>query len=234
MKPNIVWGAVILLAVLAAPRPAAAQIDQSITVSFGYFVVRGEDARVDGDVLVENLSSLAYELADFNNATIAGEYLVGLGRHLEAGVGVGYYRRTVPSVYRAQVHQDGREIEQDLRLRIMPVTATVRVFPLGRDVAFQPYLGAGVGLYRWRYSEVGEFVDFRDNTIFREQYVAEGSDAGPIILGGVRFPIGSRLTAGGELRFQRARGTAGIENGFLADEIDLGGVASHFTVQVRF
>lgn len=214
--------------------PAAA--DQIFGASVGYFALRGEDARVPDDVLVRNLESLAFRISDFNNASLGAEYLVGIGEFIEAGVGIGYYRRTVPSVYAGFTDSDGTEIAQDLKLRIVPITATVRILPLGRSGAIQPYFGGGIGLYNWRYSEAGEFVDFSDNNaIFRDRFTASGTETGPLVLAGLRVPVGLEWSVGGELRYQRAGGnTGGPDAGFLDDRIDLGGYTSQFTVQVRF
>src|SRR5688500_15578665 len=85
--------------ILGSARPALAQ--QTLNFSFGYFAVRGEDARVEGDVLNRNLAdgrfALVYEIPDFNGPTVGGEWLVALGNYLEAGAGVSFSRRTVPS-----------------------------------------------------------------------------------------------------------------------------------------
>ena len=67
-------------------------------------------------------------------------------------------RSTVHSVYDQKVRDDGREIEQDLKLRIVPLSATVRFLPIGRG-GVEPYVGAGIGAFNWHYSEVGEFID---------------------------------------------------------------------------
>ena len=68
----------------------------------------------------------------------------------------------MPSVYRDFVNTNGAEIAQDLKLRIVPFTATVRFLPIGRG-GVEPYVGGGLGVFNWRYSETGEFVDFSDN-----------------------------------------------------------------------
>ena len=47
------------------------------------------------DVLYQNLDFLAFDIDDFNGATVGGEFLVGLGDFVEAGVGAGFYQRTV-------------------------------------------------------------------------------------------------------------------------------------------
>lgn len=222
---------------LIAAAPASAQVTrveprQSIGFNLGYFAVRGEDSRVDGDVLWEDLSSLAFQVKDFNFATFGGEWLFDVNDYLEAGVGAGFYQRTVPSVYLSVTHSDGAEIEQDLKLRIIPLTATIRFLPLGRR-SVQPYFGAGIGWFNWRYSEVGEFVDFGDDSIFSARYVASGNAAGPVILGGIRAPVSDIWMVGGELRYQKAKGDI-TADGFLGDKIDLGGWTTSVTVHLRF
>ena len=234
MLRSVLCGTVIaLVGGLLIVAPAQAQ-QQSVSFSLGYFAVRGEDARISDDVLVENLSLFSFDLAGFNNASVGGEWLIGLGEYLEAGVGLGFYRRTVASVYDDFVDADGSEIKQDLKLRVIPFTATVRFLPLGQSGAFQPYVGGGLGLFAWRYSEVGEFVDFSDFGIFRDRFVADGNSAGSVILGGLRAPFGSRFSAGGEVRYQRAQGTVGVGNGFLNESLDLGGLTTQVTFQVKF
>ena len=185
-------------------------------------------------MLVENLDLFAFRLGDFNNASAGAEWLMGLGEYVEAGVGLGFYRRTVASTYDDFVDLDGSEIEQDLKLRVIPFTTTIRFLPFGRSAALQPYVGGGLGIYAWRYSEVGDFIDFSDFGIFREQFVAEGNDVGTVVLGGVRMPFGSRFAVGGELRYQTVQGTVGVENGFLEERIDLGGLTAQATLQVKF
>lgn len=221
-------------ALLAAPAPAAAQ--QTLNFSLGYFTVRGEDARVERDVLNTHRSLLAFDVADFDGPVVGAEWLIPLGTHLEGGAGVAFSRRTVPSVYEAFVDEDGSEVEQDLRLRTVPVALTLRVLPLGQNSPVQPYFGGGLGIVSWRYSESGEFVDFaRRNAIFREQYVATGSATGPVLLGGLRR-AGDVMTGGCEVRYQSANADLGgdfeaLEPGL---QIDLGGWTYQLTVGWRF
>lgn len=209
---------------------------QSIGFNIGYFTVKGEDSRVDGDVVNENLPGFAIQVKDFNGATFGGEWLIAAGDYLEAGAGVGFYRRTVPSVYRDYQNTDGSEIEQDFKLRIVPITATLRFLPIGRDRAVEPYVGAGIGVFNWRYTETGEFIDFDEGgTIFRGRFIAKGNTVGPVVLGGVRAPIGDAFTIGVELRYQHAQGDIDrVESSIPADKIDLGGWNTSFTMHFRF
>lgn len=227
---------------ILAPAPAQAQITrvnnptehrQAIGVTFGGFFVRSEDSRSADDVLRADLPSLAFDIKDFNGVTFSGEWLVGISNYLEAGFGAGFYQRTVPSVYRNVVNVNGAEIAQDLKLRIVPLTATVRFLPLGHG-RVEPYVGAGVAAFRWRYSETGEFVDFSDNSIFRDSFQADGTAVGPVVLGGVRFPFADSFDVGGEARYQRAEGDTSKQPNLLGTKIDLGGWTAAATFHVRF
>jgi opacity protein-like surface antigen len=226
--------AAIAAIVLSAAQPAAAQ--QTLNFTLGYFAVRGEDARVDHDVLVDNRNVRDFEISDFNAGSIGVEWLVPLGDYFEAGAGASFSRRTVPSVYTEFIDEDGTEIDQESRMRLMPVAFTVRVLPLGQTSPVQPYLGGGLAIVAWRYSEFGEFIDFqRNNAIFREQYVASGNATGPVILGGLRF-AGDAMSGGFEVRYHSADAPLGDRFATLDPDlrIDVGGWTYQATVGVRF
>jgi opacity protein-like surface antigen len=233
MKAGVVRVALVVLACGMA-QTAHAQ-SQAIGFSAGYFGVKGEDGRIEGDVLIENRNFLIFETKDFNGGYVGGEYLFGIGDYIDAGASIGYYRRTVPTIYDDFVDADGTEIDQDLKLRIVPIALTARILPLGRSGGVQPYVGAGLGIFNWRYSETGEFLDFTDFTVFRDRFVATGTDYGAVALAGVRVPAGPNLAVGGEFRYQQAEGeTGGANRGFLGEKIDLGGYTLLFNVHAIF
>jgi hypothetical protein len=225
--------------------PATSHAQQSLNFTFGAFLPNGQDARTredrgrSGDVLLSNLDFLSFDLDDFRGPSLGMEYVVGVGEYLDAGLGVGLYRQTIPSVYADYVNRNGVEIEQELKLRMVPWTATVRVLPFGRSGAIEPYLGAGVAIVNWRYSEAGEFVDFSDGSIFRDSYVGSGTATGPTVLGGVMIPAG-RWGIGYETRWQRVRADLPDDLGFATTRdgqrawVDLGGWSHVARLQVRF
>jgi len=221
---------------LAAPDASA---QQSVNFYLGGFTPRAIDARDNDEVLVQNSVFLSTEnqvrgidIGEFNNVTVGGEWLFGLNRYVEGGLGIGFYQSTVPTVYTDLVNTNGTDIEQDLKLRIVPFTATIRFLPLGNTAGFQPYVGGGVGAYRWRYSETGQFVDFQNN-VFTGNFVGSGGAVGPVILGGVRVPVGS-AGVGFEIRYQSAEGDLPADQGFAGSKIDLGGLNYLFTLNFRF
>ena len=248
----------LVLMLAAVTTPASAQVVQvtradarhSIGFNLGYFWVKGGDcpisvtscdSRVDDDTLVKNLLNddpefdLDFLMEGFNGPTFGGEWLYAVTDYIETGVGVSYYRQTVPSVYANLEHDNGNLIRQDLRLRMTPIEATVRFLPVGRSGPVEPYVGGGVTFVNWSYKEAGEFVDSSDGTIFRATYDADGTAIGPVLLGGVRFPIADALMVGGEFKWQKAEGdTNSVESQLLGSKIDLGGWSLNFNMHLRF
>ena len=218
--------------VLAFSGSAFAQ-DAVFGANIGGFLVKGEDGRNEEDVLRQNLTFLDFDLADFNGVSVGGDFAVSLGSFVEVGAGLNYYQRTVPTIYSRFVDEDGTEIESDLKLRNIPISFTAKLFPLTRDAGFQPYIGGGVQINRWRYTEVGEFLDFSNGEIFRDSYTDQGSEIGPVFLGGIRFPVGTNALIGGEWRYSTARADLDPDLGFFGDTIDLGGNTFLFTVQFK-
>jgi hypothetical protein len=232
--------AVSVVAGFIATPSASAQ--QSVNFFLGGFVPTSADARgnvgggVTNDVLVRDLDFLSFRIDRFTGPTVGGEWLVELGNHFEAGAGLGFYQRTVSAADRlGRVNSTtGAPIVADLKLRIVPFTATVRAFPLGHDAPIVPYVGAGVGVYAWRYSESGEFVDSVDNkTVFAGTFAGSGAAVGPVVLAGVRVPIGP-MAPGFEVRWQKAQGNLPSSDFEPGRVIDLGGFNYLFTFNIKF
>ena len=230
MVKKVAVAAMLALAVIAS-LAGSASAQQVLTVQFGGFLPKGEGSRVEGDVLVIDRQYLLFDVGDFNGLLLGGDWSFALGEYLEAGAGFGYYQATAPAVYEEWVNQDGSEIEQDLKLRIMPLTAVVKIFPLGAKRAFQPYVGGGLGVYFWRYSETGEFLA-TDDSIFDASYVQSGTAFGPVAVFGVRGRVSESVLVGMEGRYQW--GTADLSEDFLGPKLDLGGFSILATFGYRF
>jgi hypothetical protein len=228
-----------LFVIAALASPASAQIVQSVQVGFGGFFPLGEASRHEQDTLVANQQdefALLFRAKEFRGGSVAGEYQVGFGNHLEVAFGAGFYAGGTTSIYRDFEDEfDGTDIEQDLRLRVVPLTGLVR-FLAGRPGTVQPYFGVGVSALRFRYSEIGEFIDPGDLSFFPARYTARGTAVGPAVMAGVRFPInGDIWGASLEWRYQAGAGdTGGLSQGFLGEKIDLSGNNVNFGILVRF
>ena len=230
MVHRIVVGALLVLTMVAG-LPAGVAAQQSISVQFGGFFPKGEGSRVQGDVLDINREYLLFDFGDFNGFQIGADWSAALGEFLEAGAGFGYYQSTVPTVYAEYINEDGSEIRQDLKLRIMPLTAVVKILPLGSKRAFQPYVGGGLGVYFWRYVETGEFLA-DDGSIFADTFEQSGTSVGPVVVFGARGRVSGSALIGVEGRYQW--GSGNLNEDFLGDKIDLGGFTLLATFGYKF
>src|SRR4029453_7256436 len=194
----------LLFAAMAIATPAPAQVVQSLQLGVGGFFPRNLDSRVTGDVWVADLNqpdvvgfpgttaSLLFDPDSFHGWTIFGEWNLGITPRFELGTGASFYSRTAHSRYRDLEHglrPSHPDIEQNLSLRITPISVVGRFLPFGRPSDFQPYVGGGFSLMNFRYTETGEFVDPETLEVFGDQYKATGWAVGPIILAGVRIAI---------------------------------------------
>jgi hypothetical protein len=244
MRRSVLVSTFVVAALAAAPQIAAA--DTLFGGNLGAFIPRGLDGRTSGDVLAENIGFRTFFDDDFNqdpihklftNVTFGGEVLFGLGDFVEAGVGINYFQSPKQeSFYTDFTDVDGTDIIQTSQFRIVPVSVTVRAFPIGRTTPVQPYVGGGVNFYRWHYKEAGEFIDFSDDSlpIFTDQFEDDGSAVGAVILAGVRVPVGHAFFIGGEWRWQNGKADLAPELNFAGNKLDLGGNTVAATFHVRF
>jgi len=239
----------------AVATPAIAQVVHSVSFGAGMFFPKSEDQRATGDTWVANLNqpvipgtippatgSLAFNIKDFRSFPIFGEWHIGFGDHIEIGVGAAFMNQSVPSVYRDLVNGHGTdnpgddtEIPQTLRLQTIPISAVVRFFG-GRMGGVQPYAGGGLVMSYFNYTESGEFVDIDNSVIFNAKFTAKDIAFGPVILGGIRVPVGGDVYAlNFEGRYQWVVGkTGGIDAGFLGEKLDLGGLFLTGSFLIRF
>jgi hypothetical protein len=237
--------------------PASAQIVQSIAFGGGWFWPRGYDTRVEGDVLFANLNqpdvlpgvsgSLSFDIGQLKGPTLFGEWNLGIKRWLEVSANVSYLNQTIDSRYLDLVNgeKNNAEIEQTLRLRMIPITGVVRFLMGGDATRIQPYVGGGLAAVIFRYQETGEFVDpsTPNLDIYSAKYSKSGVGGfGPVLLAGLRWPLGGdvyALTFEGRYTYASgdlpacSEGTSS-DNCFLGNKIDLSGGTFNFGFLIRF
>jgi len=244
MRRTVLVSTLLVAALAAAPQMAAA--DTLFGGNIGAFVPRGLDGRTNGDVLAENLTFRTFYDDDFDqdpihklftNVTFGGEVLFGLGDFVEAGVGINYFQSLERDSYYSDFSDtDGSDIIQSTQFRVVPLSLTVRAFPIGRTTPVQPYVGGGVNFYRWHYKEAGEFIDFSDETlpVFPGSFEDNGSAVGAVFLAGVRVPVGKSFFVGGEWRYQNGKADLAPELNFAGNKLDLGGNSIAATFHYKF
>jgi outer membrane protein W len=203
----------------------------AVTVNLGRF---GLNSGGPGAVVNENQSYLNFDGA-VGGVSAAVEVNRGLNNYLEAGLGVGYVKATANSTYRDYVRDDGAEIRQQTLFKNVPLNVNLKLMPWGRDKKFQPYVGAGVQVNKWNYSESGQFIDFDSPNydIYKETYKADGVAVGPVAIAGLRIPLNKTVSLNGEYRRQWAKGELPAAEGFAGDHIDLGGATYQLGVTIN-
>jgi hypothetical protein len=92
MLMNALTNGVLVGAMLMCATVASAQDlgRQTVNFTLGYFTPVGFDGRDIDDVLSVNSTFLLFDIDDFNGASVGGEWLFPLARHIEGGIGVSY------------------------------------------------------------------------------------------------------------------------------------------------
>ena len=217
-----------MVSLLAIAGRADAQ--QVIGVSVGTFTVASESSRSGEDVLRANRGFQTFDIGDFNNVVVGGDWMLPFGEYLEAGAGFEFYQKSVSGTQPMTEPATGVDLALDMTVRTISVPITARVFPLTRNTRVQPYVGGGVTIHFWRYTEERVLT----SGIFSGQSSAidQGITLGPVVFGGARVPLGPTVRVGGEVRYRTKEARL---NGpvFAGTTLDLGGVSTVATVQFR-
>lgn len=158
--------------------------DGSIRLSVGLFTPDGESK-----FWADNAIDFTGSADDFEDGSYRAELEWGLGDRASVLLSLGYYDGSTQRAYRDFVDADGFDIVHTASLEVTPLTLGVLLAPGGRHKSVVPYVVAGVGFYDWRYSEVGDFIDFDDpgQPIIFGAFEASGVTTG--IYGGVGIEL---------------------------------------------
>jgi hypothetical protein len=222
------WHLTLLVGALALPSGADAQ--QVIGVSVGSFAAASESSRSPSDVIRANAEFQTFDIGDFSNLVVGGEWMLAVSEYLEAGAGLEFYQKSVSGTQPVTVPAPDVALALDMTVRSISVPVTARFFPLTRNARVQPYVGGGAMIHFWRYTEERAL----STGMFSSQssVIDQGITAGPVVFGGARVPVGPTVSIGGEVRYRtrEARLTAPV---FAGTTLDLGGLSTVATVQFR-
>jgi len=223
-------GVLTLAALGVLPATARAA---SLDIRAGGFFPRANSNLFDDSVELYTVSK-----RDFRGFTGGVELDAALTPNLELGFHVDGYSRSVDTSYRDFVHDDGREIQQTLKLRSIPVGVSLRLSPAGRG-SVSPYLAVGADLVVWRYEMFGDFVDFRaeDLPVISDAFESDGVAPGFHVAGGVRVKLSHDFSLVGEARYLAVPSDE-MNKDFAQtrdrNKIDLSGVSALVGLSIRF
>jgi len=208
------------------PTEAAAS---GIEVRLGGMLPRANSILFD-----DSLSLYNVEKKDFAGAFGGIEFTKTLSRNLELGLSVDGYGREIPTSYRDYTRPSGREIEQTLRLAIVPASAILRVLPGGRYRTLTPYAGVGVAAIFWQYEEFGDFIDFGQSgrPILFDSFKSTGSTVGLVLNAGLRYRINEDFQVTADVR--SFAGDQKMSGDFAPNRIDVSGTAVTLGFRVNF
>ena len=176
----------------------------------------------------------------FDSAMIRFAFGLALSPRTDLLFETGVNQATVPSENRKFLNDNNTDdtsddypITQTTQLKQVPLGVSVRYWlrPRGREVGryawvphrVAPYVGIGGGTQRYRFTQEGNFVDYRDFVIFPGELHSQGWAASGHVFGGTSIKLTRRVFAGVEARYVWA--DTPLSNDFsFSDSIDLSGL----------
>lgn len=199
--------------------------------------------RAGGDLFGFFTDSLTLERSDFRAPAIGGELALVVHRRVDLALGLGYSNVESSSEFREWVDENDQPIEQITRLRVIPLTASVRFYPLERGHGISelawvparttPYIGGGGGISWYRLVQEGDFVDSGDLTIFTATFESSGRATTGHVLAGVDHWFTPRVGLNAEGRYTIGSARPGLDFQNW-DTIDLSGLQFAIGLALRW
>jgi hypothetical protein len=192
------------LLIFAVAAPAHAQ-DFLFGAPRAQLTLRGGPVvhRADSDLFDFMTRELTLGRRDFVSPSFGAELSIRAHRRFDVQVGAAYTHANARSEYRDWIGEDDEPIEQTTRLQTVPMTLSVRAFPLPRGTEVSPlawvperitpYVGLGAGAIWYRLDQQGEFLQASDLTIFPDSYQSNGYGTTGHVLAGVDYWLTPRF-----------------------------------------
>lgn len=202
-----------------------------LTFKIGGFIPNG-----NSDIWEANESETDFKTTNLAGAYVGMEVDLFLGKYANFSCEVGYYKKDTLAEDADYIFPDGIPIEHVIYLRKIPLQASIKLFPLGRNKKIIPYAGAGIGLYFWDYQEYGDFVvnRYTEPEIISGFYESTGQDFGTHAMFGFMFPIGWKNTVNAEIKYVKLDGNLGKDFDPSFEPIDLSGLYITFGISFWF
>lgn len=215
-----------------------------VTFKVGYYIPHAMS-----DLWEIEFENMSYTKPQFQNTNFAFGYEYFVSRELSVILSVDPYTKKKSGIYNDYVGESidgddyafdygtGFPISHVFSVSITPIQASIKLTPLGRKGKLIPYVGGGVGAYLWTVRIQGEMIDFNEGEEFLDGddivigfpvYVVDAREENKLsfgfhVFGGIMLPIANRISAEGEVKYNRLSGS--FKDGFIGfDPFDLGGL----------
>lgn len=239
----------IVLVTIAAPLPAEGAQNGSPDFSLGepHLFIGGHVGmnlpRANSDLFSMVQRELTLEKSDFQAPMFGGDLGITFRSQFAAVISFDYARTSKASESRNFVEDNGDPIRQTTHFSLMPITGTLRFYPLklGETVGsyvwiptrILPYVGAGGGIVRYNFNQAGDFVDFRTYDIFSAELESSGFVPTVHVSGGIDVSLTQLIFVNVEARYSWAN--ADLSRDFAGFEpIDLAGLRLVGGIYFRF
>ena len=236
--------------VAAAPTGAAAQIGRgdgflfreplsTLTVSGGLAMPSARS-----DLFTYTTSQLTLDRADFGAGAFAVDLAFAVTERTDVVIGISPSSSRTASEFRDWVDNNDQPIEQVTSLARAPFTVSARyhLAPRGRRVGtiawiparVVPFVGAGVGLMKYRFEQDGDFIDTETLNVFSDRLRASGWAWVGQIGAGAQVTLTPRLMLSGEMRYLRGSADAERPNrDYVGYRLDLSGITTLVGFTIR-
>jgi hypothetical protein len=208
-------------------------------------VLRGgfAHASAQSEIFSFSREQLTLERGDFDGYLLGTDLGYRLAPRLDLVLSATFSGRNARSEMRDWVDLDDRPIEQTTRFLRLPLTASVKAYPLarGRSVGrfvwipsrIAPFVGAGAGAMWYRFEQRGDFVDFETLEVFYDEFISSGWTPTAHALAGIDLSLSPRFGLVGEARYAWAESELSRDFEDF-DPIDLSGLSASLGLLVRF
>jgi len=242
--------AAVLLAASPAVRSASAQERSgngflfgaptgSISLRFGYAA-----PSASSDLFSFVTNELTLRRGDLAAFAYGADVALPLRPRLDLIVSADFGGMTKKSEFREWQDNSGNPIEQKTSFSRQSYAANVRYYllPYGMSLSrfawvpsrYAPWLSAGLGRTRYRFSQTGDFVDFANgNSVFRDTFTSSAWGFTPQVAAGLDWNIGPRFALTTQAKYLWGKADLGVDfSGF--SPIDLSGLGVTGGLTIRF
>jgi hypothetical protein len=174
-------------------------------------------ARANSDWFSFVTDQLTLDQKDFNAPGFSTDVGIAVSRRTDAVIGIDFNRSKKTSEYRDFVDNLRLPINQVTRLRTTALSGSIKYMLVERGLEvsrlawvprhFVPYVGAGGGALRYDLLQVGDFVDFADQSIFASTFTSAGWAPMAQAFAGVDVMVLKRVYVTIDGRYQWSRAT---------------------------
>ena len=199
--------------------------------------------RADSDLFEMITKELTLAKSDFRSPSFGFDFGVPFHPNFATVFSFDYARSTTQSESRDFLEENGDPITQTTRLSQMPITASLRYYPIkmGETVGSYawvpnrvlPYIGGGIGFLHYSFSQAGSFVDRETLIIFEDNLSSHGIAWTHHVFAGADISLSPLVFVNGEARYSWA--DAGLSSDFKGFQpIDLAGFKLQGGIYFRF